>query len=443
MVVPNTIETPTPPSSGSAVTPNRQLFVNIAGWSFGADPSKFFTSISAAIAVANALVPAPDVANPVLITINPGIYAESFTLSRPGIVLSANPQMRAHITQVNGDLTIDLPAAIDRDLNHVAVTGITFRSIIFTGANPQKAYLADVICQTGVGDALLMNNTGVDTGTRRSQIISQNLTLTCFAGAAFRCFRKTGGDFECFQGIWRKTPDTEIAVELAGVGVPGAGFCTFSNVDIDGRVVVSGNSPLTLIATDVSSASGAASAIESTSSGVIVAGGIAVGSIFTPAISVAGVFVSGDITFTSSSQTFTAGAYVPLTQFSPKFRYRRAVAASGAVTNTDDVIEGTGGGAGITLTLPTAASMNRRTLSIKKVDVGVGPVIVDAAGAETIDGALTQTLPDQWDSIDIYSNGVSWDILATVGIGGGAAATDPREFMRYSTIHNVGVTGGG
>lgn len=396
------------------VKPTRHLFVCDDGWSFDSDPNKYFTTITAAVAAAAALSPLPSNVDPVLIHVLPGRYTESFTLGRTGVHIAAIPQQRAFATQVVGTITVDLGAGIDRDINFVSLSGISATRVLFTGANPQKLYLEDVALEnSGASHTLEMVNTGVDTGARESQIISDNLTLTNSNAGAFRCLFKSGGDFECFHGFFRKTPDTDIAVEVAGVGAPGLGFCVMSNVDIDGRVSVSGNSPCTLALCDVSTASAVAAAIVGTTSGLIVLGDITVGSAFaTAAISVAGALVTGKITFTGTGTVISAGVYVGLTAFDIPYTYNRAVAVSGAVTSQDQILLGTGGAAGITLTLPTAASMFRRTLTFKKVDAGAGAVTIDAAGAETIDGALIQVLAAQFDFMTIYSDGATWWIIA-------------------------------
>lgn len=43
---------------------------------------------------------------------------------------------------------------------------------------------------------------------------------------------------------------------------------------------------------------------------------------------------------------------------------------------------------------------------------GAHNVIVDGSGGETINGNLTATLANQWDSITIYSDGLNWKIIA-------------------------------
>jgi UDP-3-O-acyl-N-acetylglucosamine deacetylase len=76
------------------------------------------------------------------------------------------------------------------------------------------------------------------------------------------------------------------------------------------------------------------------------------------------------------------------------------------------VVEATGGGGGITLTLPPAASNQGRRFSIKKVDAAAGVVTVDANGAELIDADLTYVLSNEDQYVVIVSNGTNWSIVA-------------------------------
>jgi hypothetical protein len=71
-------------------------------------------------------------------------------------------------------------------------------------------------------------------------------------------------------------------------------------------------------------------------------------------------------------------------------------------------------GATRTITLPAAASNSGRIFIIKKTDNSVNTVVVDGNASETIDGATTQTLANEWDAIQIQSNGTNWFILATM-----------------------------
>jgi hypothetical protein len=62
----------------------------------------------------------------------------------------------------------------------------------------------------------------------------------------------------------------------------------------------------------------------------------------------------------------------------------------------------------ITITLPLASAVVT-AIYIKNIDVGV--ITIDGNGSETIDGALTYALTNQWDSITLVSNGTGWFIL--------------------------------
>jgi len=65
----------------------------------------------------------------------------------------------------------------------------------------------------------------------------------------------------------------------------------------------------------------------------------------------------------------------------------------------------------ITINLP-AANLTKRWLEVKKVDAGANKVIIDAAGADLIDGDATQELLFEDEALPIVSNGVSeWSVL--------------------------------
>jgi len=63
----------------------------------------------------------------------------------------------------------------------------------------------------------------------------------------------------------------------------------------------------------------------------------------------------------------------------------------------------------VTITLPTAVGITGKHYTIKCIDATFA-VDVDGAGAETIDGELTQTL-SQWDSITVVSDSANWIIV--------------------------------
>jgi len=64
-----------------------------------------------------------------------------------------------------------------------------------------------------------------------------------------------------------------------------------------------------------------------------------------------------------------------------------------------------------TITLPTALFNGGRFFIIKKTDVIGTNIIIDCFGSETIDGAVTQTLTQQNESIMVISDDVNWNII--------------------------------
>jgi hypothetical protein len=66
-----------------------------------------------------------------------------------------------------------------------------------------------------------------------------------------------------------------------------------------------------------------------------------------------------------------------------------------------------------TITLPAAAANEGRVLVIKKIDASANAVTVDGNAAETIDGALTFSLPTQYKAVLLYCNGSGWDVIST------------------------------
>lgn len=72
----------------------------------------------------------------------------------------------------------------------------------------------------------------------------------------------------------------------------------------------------------------------------------------------------------------------------------------------------TGGAGGITVTLPTAVGAAGQSACIKKTDSGVGAVTVATTGGQTIDGASTYLLVNQYQYVTVQSDGSNWWIVA-------------------------------
>jgi hypothetical protein len=64
----------------------------------------------------------------------------------------------------------------------------------------------------------------------------------------------------------------------------------------------------------------------------------------------------------------------------------------------------------LTVTLPLAADSKNVWIAVKKVDSSVNVVTIDPTAGITIDGAATQTLSTQYDSVDFYCDGTNWFI---------------------------------
>ena len=62
-----------------------------------------------------------------------------------------------------------------------------------------------------------------------------------------------------------------------------------------------------------------------------------------------------------------------------------------------------------TLTLPTATTMRGRTITVKTLVAGT--LTIDANGAETIDGALTQTITVQYGFLKLHCDGTTWHLV--------------------------------
>lgn len=78
---------------------------------------------------------------------------------------------------------------------------------------------------------------------------------------------------------------------------------------------------------------------------------------------------------------------------------------------SDYVLLGDATAGPVTVTLPSAASLEGRTLIIKKIDSTLDTVTIAANGGETIDGEATQVIYTQYTSKTIVSDGTEWWII--------------------------------
>ena len=90
---------------------------------------------------------------------------------------------------------------------------------------------------------------------------------------------------------------------------------------------------------------------------------------------------------------------------------RRTLSASGAALATDYLILVDATAGAVTVTLPVATASDGAILVVKKFDVSANAVTIDANAAETIDGALTQTLAAQYDTLTLACDGGQWWLI--------------------------------
>lgn len=105
--------------------------------------------------------------------------------------------------------------------------------------------------------------------------------------------------------------------------------------------------------------------------------------------------------------------------------------------NTTFLIDATGGN--ITVTLDPCATLGDGfNVSFKKIDASSFTVILDPNAGETIDGAATYTLTDQYDYIAIRTNGSNWFSESPAGP---ALATAAETLAGLSSILGMSPAG--
>lgn len=93
----------------------------------------------------------------------------------------------------------------------------------------------------------------------------------------------------------------------------------------------------------------------------------------------------------------------------------QAISASASIVPTgqgEHLVLATTGGSDRTATLPAVSGNAGRKITFVKVDDGVGKLIIDGNGAETINGATTTEITLQYGFIQLLCTGSSWVIVA-------------------------------
>lgn len=94
----------------------------------------------------------------------------------------------------------------------------------------------------------------------------------------------------------------------------------------------------------------------------------------------------------------------------PSFSVRQ-ISATSTVLDDDYLVLVDATSGAVTATLPTAAVKEGSQVIVKKIDASVNAVTVEGNGAETIDGALNVSLPAQYDSVTLASDGTQWWVV--------------------------------
>lgn len=91
----------------------------------------------------------------------------------------------------------------------------------------------------------------------------------------------------------------------------------------------------------------------------------------------------------------------------------RTLIASTALLGSDEIVRSNTSSGSLTMTLPACSSTAfGKRITIKDVGTGGHTTTIVGAGSDLIDGTNTYaTILSQFDSVTVYNNGTSWDVL--------------------------------
>lgn len=90
-------------------------------------------------------------------------------------------------------------------------------------------------------------------------------------------------------------------------------------------------------------------------------------------------------------------------------------------SNTVASVDASGGA--VTITLPLASQHVSRVYSIKKVDASANAVTITPSSTDTVDGAASYSLTNQWDSVTVISTGTEWLVFGHIATVTGSSSS--------------------
>lgn len=110
-----------------------------------------------------------------------------------------------------------------------------------------------------------------------------------------------------------------------------------------------------------------------------------------------------------------------------------------AVRSTDQIIACTTSGGAITVDLPPASSSTGRSIEILDLsgNAAVANITVQPDGTDTINGAGTYTISDNYSSVTVVSTGTEWIVSSSAGIapsGGGGLVLIETKLLAPGTL---------
>ena len=97
--------------------------------------------------------------------------------------------------------------------------------------------------------------------------------------------------------------------------------------------------------------------------------------------------------------------------------------AAYTATATDETVLANVSAGAFAITLPTAVGATGKTYIVKKIDSSANSVTVNTTSSQTIDGATSRLLTNQYDAIQVQGDGSNWFIIANTFGRNGTAGT--------------------